>query len=73
MKVIIFEIKDAVRNMLKSFFSSDLDVMSDEVRTILSNPVDAQKYKDAVKDIEEGRKTSVTIELSNKREITLVQ
>ncbi len=70
--MILSEFRNAVKNVLRTFFASDLDVMSDEVREILSNPEDAQKYKDAVRQIESGE-TEVTIKLSGNRELTLVQ
>ena len=72
MKIIFYQIGDAIKEMIKSFFVSDLDVMSEEVKEILSNPEDAEKYKKAVEEIKGGKQTS-TVLLSNNKEITLVQ
>ncbi len=73
MKLILFQMSDAIKRVIKTFFSSDLDVMSDEVREILSNPEDAKIYRDAVNQIEKGKEKEVTITLSNKNQLTLVQ
>lgn len=73
MLLIFYQISDALKNVIKTFFSSDLDIMSDEVRQILSNPEDAKKYKNAVKEIEKNNLPSITITLSDKSELTLVQ
>lgn len=43
--------------------------MSEEVRQILSNKDDAEKYKEAVKKIESGEQT-ITITLSNNKELS---
>lgn len=73
MELILETITHAVRNVIRTFFASDLDVMSDEVRQILSNPDDAKKYRQAIDDIRTGKEKEVTIQLSNKRSLTLVQ
>ena len=73
MRLILYQISDAIKNVIKTFFASDLEVMSDEVRQILSNREDAEKYKDAVKKIEEDKLPSITITLSDERELTLIQ
>lgn len=70
--MILLQIRDAMRRVMDTFLSSDLDVMSSEVRDILSNPEDAKKYKEAVTKIEKGEK-EVTIELSNNSKLTLIQ
>ncbi len=72
MKMILYDISDAIKNVIKTFFASDSELMSDEVRQILSNPEDAKKYKDAIKKIGEGTEQSITITLSDNRELTLV-
>lgn len=61
-----------VCRVLRIAFITDLDVMSDEVRKILSNPEDAEKYKNAVKKIRDENKTSCEINLSDNTSITLV-
>ncbi len=72
MKLVLSQITGALKTVLRSFFASDLDVMSDEVREILSNPDDAKKYMDAVNQIENGQ-NEVTITLSNNKQLTLIQ
>jgi len=69
MKVVLTQISGALRSVINSFFSNDLDVMSEEVRQILSNKDDAEKYKEAVKKIESGEQT-ITITLSNNKELS---
>lgn len=55
-----------------TLFGSDNDVMSDELKKILSNPTDAQKLKDAIIDMKNNEeKKSKTIELSNHQQVTL--
>lgn len=73
MRILLTQISEAIRNVVKVLFASDIDVMSDEVRQILSNPEDAKKYKDAVRQIEEDTTHSVTITLSNNKQLTLIQ
>lgn len=73
MSQVILQIRDAIVSTLRSFFSSDLDVMSDEVKQILANPQDAAKYMEAVEQMKDGKQKEVTIELSNHRTLTLIQ
>lgn len=73
MKHVFLTIKDAIVSILQNVFTSDLDVMSDEVRQILSNPEDAKKYREAVKELRDGEKDTVTIQLSDRRSLTLTQ
>jgi len=63
---------DSLIASIKLFFSDDLDVMSTEVREILANPRDAQKYISAINRIKNGEQ-EVTITLSNQKEFTLIQ
>lgn len=61
--------------MLEAFrrlFDNDMDVMSREMKYILSNPEDAKVYRDAVQEIRKGAKKK-TIKLSNNKELTLIQ
>jgi hypothetical protein len=73
MSIILYQISNAIKSVINTFLSSDLDVMSDEVREILSNPADAKIYKEAVEKIEKGEEKEVTIQLSNKSKLTLIQ
>ena len=73
MKLVLYQISDVWRNVIKTFFSSDLELMSDEVKQILSNPEDAEKYRNALKEIKEDSSKEVTIELSNHDHLTLIQ
>lgn len=65
------QIQSAVKSVLDSYFSSDMDVMSSEAREIFSNPEDKEKYLEAIKKLR-GASHQETITLSNKEEITLV-
>ena len=64
----------AVGGALSSYFSSDMDVMSDEAKAIFSNEEDRKKYIDAVDALRDpkGSKEPITITLSNQEKITLV-
>ena len=73
MHLILLQIKDAIKSVIRTLFVPDMDVMSDEVRQILANPEDAKKYKEAINDLAKGEKKEVTIELSNKTQLTLIQ
>lgn len=55
----------------KEIFVSDSKLISEEVSEILSNPLDTQKYKEAIKQVEETNE-KVTITLSNNKTLTLV-
>jgi len=69
---VIQQIKNAVGNVIETYFSSDLDVMSQEAKRILSNPEDKKKYMDAVEKLKNPEQKEVTITLSNHEEITLI-
>jgi len=69
---VIQQIKNAVGNVIESYFSSDLDIMSHEAKRILSNPEDKKKYMDAVEKLKNSEEKEVTITLSNHEEITLI-
>ena len=62
----------AVREILGSFFDSDMDVMSPEARKIFSNEDDKKKYVDAVEKLKKHPDQPQKIILSTKEEITLV-
>ena len=68
---ILMQIQSAVRSVLDSYFSSDMDVMSTEAKEIFSNPDDRKKYLEAVKRLS-GSSHEEKIILSTKEEITLV-
>lgn len=65
------EILKAIGNILDSFFSNDMDVMSPEAKRILSHPEDSKKYCEALDRIK-LHKGSETIILSTGEEITLI-
>ena len=69
---VIQQIKNAVGNVIETYFSSDLDLMSQEAKRILSNPEDKKKYLDAVEKLKTSDTKEITIRLSNKEEITLI-
>jgi len=72
MNAILTIIFAAFKYIINVIFTDDLAVMSNEVRKILSNPVDAQKYINAIARIQAGE-PAVTITLSNNEELTLIQ
>ncbi|CAN5396295.1 hypothetical protein BH10PSE19_BH10PSE19_23080 [soil metagenome] len=54
------------------YFTSDMDVMSQEAKRIFSNEDDKRKYIEAVEKLKKHESESETIILSNDDEITLV-
>ncbi len=58
------EVKNAVMNVVESYFSSDMQVMSSETKRIFSNPEDKKKYIDAIEKIQRGESKEESIELS---------
>ncbi len=54
------------------YFTSDMDVMSQEAKRIFSNEEDKKKYIDALERLQRHESESETIELSNHDKITLV-
>lgn len=62
----------AVGKILRSSFTSDMEVMSSEAKAIFSNEEDRLKYIDAVKLLNKNPEEKQTITLSNKETITLV-
>ncbi len=60
----------AMRNILRRYFTSDLDVMSSEGRRILSNPKDAEAYNSAIKETKKSKKES-KFTLENGKELKL--
>jgi archaellum biogenesis ATPase FlaH len=69
---VIQQIKAAVGNVMETYFSSDLDVMSQEAKRIMSNPEDKKKYIEAVEKLKTSSEKEVTIILSNQEKITLI-
>lgn len=69
---VIQQIKNAVGNVIETYFSSDLDVMSHEAKRIMSNPEDKKKYLEAVEKLKNPEQKEITITLSNREEITLI-
>jgi hypothetical protein len=56
----------------RGVFRSDLDVMSYEVKQILSNKQDAELYQNAIDKIHSGEVEQVTITLSTGNQLTLI-
>ena len=54
-----------------SLIKDELDIMSVEVREILSNPKDAEAYIDAIDKIESGAE-SVVVNYGNGKQLTLI-
>lgn len=72
---IIKKIWVAIRFVLKTFFGSGTEIMSDEVKEILANPIDKKKYLDALVKLrklrEDGKQGTVKISLSSGEDIEL--
>jgi|GEM_PF-6160447 len=73
MLLILQHITDTLKEVLSALFVSDLDIMSEDVKKILANPEDAQKYKDALQQLGKNGVSEVTIKLSDHSELTLVE
>lgn len=62
-------------SVLDTFFGSDTDLMSNEVKDIMANPEDRKSYLKALENLkkmeETGEHGTETITLSNKETITL--
>ncbi len=58
---------------MDTYFASDLDVMSPEVKKIMANPVDREEYVKAIETSSAGKKKEVTITLESGEEMTLMQ
>ncbi|WP_346236908.1 hypothetical protein ABDK00_013295 [Niabella insulamsoli] len=62
----------ATSNTWQDIFSSHSEIMSDEVKKILSNPKDKEEYYEALQQLEKKEKEEVTIKLSDGNSLTLV-
>jgi len=65
-------ISRAVGGILGIYFTSDMDVMSDEAKKIFSNDEDRKKYIDAVEKLKNPENKEEPITLSTGEKITLV-
>ena len=61
---VILDIRNAVLEVITSFFRSDMDIVSPEAKEIMSNPADRKKYVDAVEKLKSGDQEKITIDLS---------
>lgn len=59
------------KKVLNDFFNSDTEVMSQDIRKIMSNPDDKQKYLEALKELKIGNKKSTEVTFSTKEKMTL--
>lgn len=66
-------ITETINILLEYLFYDDLDVMSPEVKQILSNPRDAKTYIDAIDRIRSGEVEQITITYSKNKTITLIR
>lgn len=57
--------------VLNDFFNSDTDVMSKDIKKIMSNPEDKKKYLEAIKQLKVDNKKSAEVTFSNKEKMTL--
>ena len=72
---ILKELTISMGNVLETFFGSDTDVMSNQVKDIMANPEDKKNYLEALgklRDLEkEGKHGTETVKLSNNEELEL--
>ncbi|MFC0264543.1 hypothetical protein [Fontibacter flavus] len=68
------DLKPILKEVIKvfnSYFVTNTDVMSPDVKEIMANPEDRKKYFDAINTLKSGKEEEVKIELSTKRKMTL--
>lgn len=68
------DLKPILKEVIKvfnSYFVTNTDVMSPDVKEIMANPEDRKKYFDAINALKSGKEEEVKIELSTKRKMTL--
>jgi len=72
---ILKELSISMSNVLETFFGSDTDVMSNQVKEIMANPEDRKSYLEALeklRDLEnEGKHGTQKVKLSNNEELEL--
>lgn len=70
----------SVSNVIATFFSSDMDVVSEDTKKVLANPEDKKRYIDAVSSLKEKKSksnnndivsTEITLTNNSKIELTL--
>lgn len=66
-------LKETIRHLIGFIIYDDLDVMSPEVRQILSNPNDTQTYIQAINKIRSGEVDEITITYSKNKTLTLIR
>ncbi|MEX2410969.1 MAG: hypothetical protein WD607_06275 [Candidatus Paceibacterota bacterium] len=57
--------------VLNDFFNSDTEVMSKDIKKIMSNPEDKKKYLNAIKQLKVENKKSAEVTFSNKEKMIL--
>jgi len=63
-----------MEKVIAQYFSSNDQLLSSEIKEILDNPIDRQKYFKAIDELKKSDKpdTEVTLTLSNNKNITLI-
>lgn len=62
----------SLEDIFRSYFSPNMDVMSDEAKKIFSNEDDKRKYIEAVEKLKNSKSKEETITLSTNETITLI-
>ncbi|PST84275.1 hypothetical protein C7T94_06020 [Pedobacter yulinensis] len=72
---ILTELSVSIRNVLDTFFGSDTDVMSQQVKYIMANPQDRRNYLNALQKLraleEQGQHGTEVVRLSNNESLEL--
>ena len=68
---ILHEIYHAVKDVINTYLPSESDLISTEVKEILSDPDDKKSYLNAIDKMKKGSKEE-TITLHNGKKLTLV-
>ena len=70
MSVLKSILKEVIK-VFNSYFVTNTDVMSPDVKEIMSNPEDRKKYLEAINALKSKEMEEVKIKLSTKKEMTL--
>lgn len=69
-----FSLKNSVNlavMVFNQYFSTSTDVISPEVKKIMTNPGDREKYFNAINDLKTHKTDKVDLEFSDKKKMTL--
>ena len=67
---VLLHTREALYNVLNTFFTEDTEVQSSELLRLLSDPDDAKQYYEAVDKVKDENVREITVVFSGNREIT---